>query len=693
MDEYLQRASPPFFRALSHRFLCKECLDSDLSNLREYFGSIYNKKESKNLVYDFGVNSLYCCTEKKMKTIQCSCYSYVNTRDGGLRCITMLHYDCYMGFLSLLNHQCRSYFSWQPLCLSCMIIVYLAGVNNAIEVKINYDDQYDTYHTYSNLFLHDYRVPSRINLFDGHSSVPPIPRGVIEHYDLETIPLPTKRKEVSNNLAAKCRNKHKEVEDQERMLRKLRGDDYHDLILKISTGTKDKPVTKPDLLKKCFLFYDDHRKKTDNPNQYLINRCNMGCMCGHDDRQRDRKTKFFYCSDIDILIGPNTHLEMVLDPKDLFELIRSVRGNHLPGRDSWMKISRKFGGEHINETDKKACYTKFNCFKKTPPLWTLYLIHKSLEKRTKTDYKLPSYILVYMKEPYKQQAHVDLSASVFVPHKKIGFIMHLPLCSEGIWLRIWERDGIARLGSKGYLIHIPFGTVLFLRSDIVQSGIYGSSGIIQLHYAFQPIENPGDKSLLLHVDSLQTLHLDIGDLDKVVYARCDHYDDDDDDVAIPVVADQEVEFFKQLNYLRDYIHYAEPRCDDASGYSDPLIYDNKASVSRPKSTSGLATSGNKKSPPSPINNAGLTASVKKEGATMSGYSKKRAKSSSEKKSSRPPKKTEHLSDSDEEYVEKGKPHDVRLKRNSCQSSKRSADASLPPSAMFLRKSFQESILN
>ena len=85
-------------------------------------------------------------------------------------------------------------------------------------MKINIDYQYDTYHTYSNLFLHDYRVPSWINPFDGFSSVDPIPRGVIEHYDLETISLPTKRKEVSHNLAVKCRNKPKEVEDQERML-------------------------------------------------------------------------------------------------------------------------------------------------------------------------------------------------------------------------------------------------------------------------------------------------------------------------------------------------------------------------------------------------------------------------------------------------------------------------------------------
>ena len=111
MDEYLQHASLPFFKALSHRFLCKECLDSDLLNLCEYFSNIYNKKDQKGPVCDFGVNSLYCCMEKKMKTIQYSGFISVNAREGGIRCTTMLYYNCYIGFLSLLNHQCRSYFS------------------------------------------------------------------------------------------------------------------------------------------------------------------------------------------------------------------------------------------------------------------------------------------------------------------------------------------------------------------------------------------------------------------------------------------------------------------------------------------------------------------------------------------------------------------------------------------------------
>ena len=94
---------------------------------------------------------------------------------------------------------------------------------------------------------------------------------------------------------------------------------------------------------------------------------------------------------------------------------------------------------------------------------------------------------------------MNLSASVFVPHQTLGYIMHLPLCVEGMWLRIWERDKVARLSSTGYLIHILFGMVLYLWSNIVHSGIFGSKGNVRLHYAFQPVNNQGDRSHILYI--------------------------------------------------------------------------------------------------------------------------------------------------------------------------------------------------
>ena len=41
-------------------------------------------------------------------------------------------------------------------------------------------------------------------------------------------------------------------------------------------------------------------------------------------------------------------------------------------------------------------------------------------------------------------------------------------------------------------------------------------------------------------------------------------------VAIPVVADQEVDYFKSISYLKEYKYHSLPRCEDVSGYLDIL---------------------------------------------------------------------------------------------------------------------------
>ena len=233
----------------------------------------------------------------------------------------------------------------------------------------------------------------------------------------------------------------------------------------------------------------------------------------------------------------------------------------------------------------------------------------------------PTYILVYTKKQYHQNAHVDLSTSVFVPHKPLGFIMHLPLCSEGMWLRIWERDGVPRLTSTGYYIHIPFGSVLFLRSDIVHSGIFGSPGNVRLHCAFQPISNPGDKTKLLLLDPNATKNLDIGNLNTVVYARCRH--PKEEDAVVPICEDQHVPYFKSFFYLKAYLHHVGPRCDDATGYSDLLPFNlvssgkKKSAVTTKKplkratySTSTANIPHSTRKDPDPVINAGLTAAAR-----------------------------------------------------------------------------------
>ena len=124
----------------------------------------------------------------------------------------------------------------------------------------------------------------------------------------------------------------------------------------------------------------------------------MKRIVGHNDKQKGRESKFFECSVLDIFIGPDTHLELDLSPQDLFELIRSFRGDHLQGRDHWEKINRKFSGAHIRHINFNACYTTENFFKKFPSPSTIDLIHKGLEDRTKTKYEDPLYVLVYTKK-------------------------------------------------------------------------------------------------------------------------------------------------------------------------------------------------------------------------------------------------------------------------------------------------------
>ena len=64
------------------------------------------------------------------------------------------------------------------------------------------------------------------------------------------------------------------------------------------------------------------------------------------------------------------------------------------------------------------------------------------------------------------------------------YILHLPLCEEGLYLNIWENpddDSVPPLR-----IYVPFGAFLVLRMDVVHGGVFGSSGNVHLHIAFRP---------------------------------------------------------------------------------------------------------------------------------------------------------------------------------------------------------------
>ena len=61
-------------------------------------------------------------------------------------------------------------------------------------------------------------------------------------------------------------------------------------------------------------------------------------------------------------------------------------------------------------------------------------------------------------------------------------------------------------------------------------------------------------------------------LNKVVYARCVHPQDREDNVELPIGADHNVDFFKEHFYLKDYKHHAKQRCKDPSGYAGLLPF-------------------------------------------------------------------------------------------------------------------------
>ena len=328
---------------LRHRFLFHSCIEQDSGEISDYFRNEHNAKNPIGNDCEFHFNSLLRCRKKNTTTVQCS--QFFTGR--GNRCQNMIHYDCFLGFLSLLNHECQILFTSQPFCPWC-IISYIAAMNKNVKIYTCTPDNYTNYTSYTNLFLHDYKVPSDINPFDSSLNVDPIPRGVVEHYNLHICdPKRVKRGKAQNQAFAET---PVSVIAQEKLLRKLRSKDKNEML-----NGQNKLVPR-------FLYFKDHGHVSKKGN-WEINRPTMVRAAGHDDKQKGRESKFFRYSVLDKIIGPGTHLEMDLTPQDLFELIRSIRGEHLPGRDSWDKFVRKFTRKYIRHTNDGGSYTTVNCFK------------------------------------------------------------------------------------------------------------------------------------------------------------------------------------------------------------------------------------------------------------------------------------------------------------------------------------------
>jgi hypothetical protein len=94
-----------------------------------------------------------------------------------------------------------------------------------------------------------------------------------------------------------------------------------------------------------------------------------------------------------------------------------------------------------------------------------------------------------------QPPHWDFIGWRKVAAKDMPWILHVPLCKEGMMLHVWPttRDSAThnnttdehlRIGTPEY-IHVSFGDALLLRADVAHGGCFGSKGNSRFHMVFR----------------------------------------------------------------------------------------------------------------------------------------------------------------------------------------------------------------
>jgi hypothetical protein len=100
--------------------------------------------------------------------------------------------------------------------------------------------------------------------------------------------------------------------------------------------------------------------------------------------------------------------------------------------------------------------------------------------------------VVYTETPFHQRAHADFDEVSQEPVKK-SWILHMPLQREGMLLSIWEAPIADTAGDNSSMDHkytyVPFGSYIALRSDVLHSGVYGSSGNVRFHMILKSRNN------------------------------------------------------------------------------------------------------------------------------------------------------------------------------------------------------------
>jgi hypothetical protein len=106
-------------------------------------------------------------------------------------------------------------------------------------------------------------------------------------------------------------------------------------------------------------------------------------------------------------------------------------------------------------------------------------------KDTKSHSLFPG--VVYTENSFSQAAHLDFDESI-LPASQKSWILHMPLQREGMLLSVWDLPvvkGARDEAAKHHYLHIPFGSYVALRSDVLHSGVYGSSGNSRFHMILQ----------------------------------------------------------------------------------------------------------------------------------------------------------------------------------------------------------------
>jgi hypothetical protein len=109
------------------------------------------------------------------------------------------------------------------------------------------------------------------------------------------------------------------------------------------------------------------------------------------------------------------------------------------------------------------------------------------------------------------KTHLDFPKAEFMKKGRVPFILHLPLCKEGLALQIWstwEGDRTSHIRPK--LIFVPFGCALLLWADIYHAGCYGTKGNLRLHGMTLPPDLPRNTRSLQHLrEGINTVFHDL----------------------------------------------------------------------------------------------------------------------------------------------------------------------------------------